>query len=122
MKTCSKCKTEKDLSDFYHQSDRKSRTTYCKECFNKYCVERWITKKKQAIEYKGGSCINCGYDQYYGALHFHHIDPKEKDHNWTKLRSTSWDKIVKELDKCVLLCANCHAEEHALVYATGPGC
>lgn len=77
-------------------------------------VQRWIRIKKKAIEYLGGKCINCGYNKYYGALHFHHREPYEKDVVWTKLRLRSWDKITHELDKCDCLCANCHAEEHAL--------
>ncbi len=75
-------------------------------------IERWINRKLKAIEYKGGCCQNCGYSKYYGALEFHHVDPKEKELNWTKLRLTSWANIQKELDKCVLLCANCHREVH----------
>lgn len=75
-------------------------------------IERWIKIKKKAIEYKGGCCQRCGYNQYYGSLQFHHINPLEKDVSWTKLRLRSWDKIVSELDKCDLLCANCHAEVH----------
>lgn len=75
-------------------------------------VERWIKIKKKAIEYKGGCCQRCGYNKYYGSLQFHHINPSEKDVSWTKLRLRSWDKIVFELDKCDILCANCHAEVH----------
>ena len=75
-------------------------------------VERWIRIKKKAIEYKGGCCSRCGYDKYYGSLQFHHRNPEEKDVNWTKLRLRSWDKITFELDKCDLLCANCHGEVH----------
>ena len=83
-----------------------------KEDLYKNQVQRWIKRKKKAIEYKGGCCSSCGYDKYYGALHFHHKNPENKDVNWTKLRLRSWDKIVLELDKCELLCANCHAEAH----------
>ena len=75
-------------------------------------VQRWIRIKKKAIDYKGGHCSRCCYDKYYGALQFHHRNPEEKDVNWTKLRLRSWDKITEELDKCDLLCANCHAEVH----------
>ena len=69
--------------------------------------------KKKAIEYKGGKCIICGYDKCEASLCFHHLDPLEKDfgvssHGWTH----SWNKIISELDKCVLVCANCHGEIH----------
>jgi hypothetical protein len=84
----------------------------CKSCFNAYCIQRWIKRKQQAIKYKGGCCQKCGYDKFYGALEFHHLDPSEKDGDWHKLRLKSWDKIKYELDKCILLCANCHREAH----------
>lgn len=112
MKVCPKCKEEKDLSEFYGQKDRKKGTSYCKKCKNKYDTERWIQRKLDAVQLKGGCCQSCGYDKYYGALHFHHLNPNEKDADWTKLRRRSWHKVVEELDKCVLLCANCHAETH----------
>lgn len=113
MKTCTKCKQEKPIKDFYKQSGRKNGSSYCKNCFNDYCIERWIQRKLDAIEYKGGKCVNCGYDKHYAALQFHHTDPLTKEVIWTKLRLRSWKKIKNELDKCVLLCSNCHAIEHS---------
>ncbi len=77
-------------------------------------MARWTKRKLKAIEYKGGKCKLCSYDKYHGALHFHHIDSTLKTGVWTKIRLWSWDKIIKELDNCDLLCANCHAETHAL--------
>jgi len=113
MKTCTKCKETKPLTDYYKQSDRKNGASMCKVCFNAYCIERWRKGKVKAIEYKGGKCIRCGYGEHPAALQFHHTDPSTKDTNWTKLRLRSWDKIKRELDKCVLLCANCHSIEHS---------
>ncbi len=78
-------------------------------------IKRWIDRKHKAISYLGGRCSSCGYDKFYGALEFHHKNPLEKDHEWGKLRLKSWDKVLAELDKCVLLCANCHREEHHLI-------
>lgn len=65
------------------------------------------------MEYKGGKCQKCGYDKCENALTFHHLNPQEKDFNIAKKYNVSWSKLKNELDKCVLLCANCHAEEHA---------
>lgn len=76
-------------------------------------IFRWRATKKKAIAYKGERCCRCGYDEHPAALQFHHLDPKEKDVSWTKLRLRSWEKIQKELDKCILLCSNCHAIEHS---------
>ncbi len=69
--------------------------------------------KLKSIEYKGGSCINCGYDKCPAAMVFHHLDPEKKDFAIAGNGiSRSFEKIKLELDKCVLLCANCHAETH----------
>lgn len=76
-------------------------------------VKRRRKVKEMAIEYKGGCCSCCGYDKYNGALEFHHIDPKEKDFSLgAKGHCTAWEKVKKELDKCILVCANCHREIH----------
>jgi 5-methylcytosine-specific restriction endonuclease McrA len=67
--------------------------------------------KQMSIEYKGGKCQVCGYCKYQGALELHHLDPSTKgfgigDKGYTR----SWEKVKTELDKCILLCANCHRE------------
>jgi hypothetical protein len=69
--------------------------------------------KKQAVEYKGNKCSNCNYDKCVDALEFHHVDQSQKDFNIGHLKFYKWCKrITDELDKCVLLCANCHREKH----------
>ena len=88
--------------------------TLCKSCNNirgsKYVVQR----KLDCIKYKGGKCSICGYNKYYGALEFHHLDPNEKEFGvGEKGYTRSWEKVKQELDKCVLLCSNCHKEVHA---------
>ena len=67
-----------------------------------------------AVEYKGGRCSICGYDRCLEALEFHHLDPSHKDFGISdKGYTRSWEKVKKELDQCVILCANCHREVHA---------
>ena len=67
-----------------------------------------------AVEYKGGKCINCGYKKDIAALDFHHVDETKKDFGLSQRGLTrSWDRIKKELDKCILVCANCHREIHS---------
>lgn len=67
----------------------------------------------QAIEYGGGECQLCGYKKCHRALSFHHKDPSKKDFGLSAAGLTrSWEKTVKELDKCILVCANCHMEIH----------
>ena len=69
--------------------------------------------RQMAVEYKGGKCIKCGYSKCQRALSFHHVNPKEKDFDLSSKGLTrSWERIKKEIDKCVLLCANCHMEVH----------
>ena len=70
--------------------------------------------KKKAVELKGGKCENCGYDRYIGALEFHHLDPTKKELTISKTR-ISFENLLKELEKCLLLCSNCHREEHARI-------
>ena len=85
-----------------------------KDLFNSYCVKRWQKRKSDAIEYKGGKCYNCGYDKCDAALEFHHTDPSKKEASWNKMRLWGEQRLKDELDKCVLLCANCHREAHWL--------
>lgn len=68
--------------------------------------------KLQAIEYKGGKCSRCGYDKSVAALEFHHLDPKQKERGIGNGRTISWDRVKAEIEKCVLVCANCHREIH----------
>lgn len=86
--------------------------TICKLCDNKRAVDRSRDNKLKAIEYKGGCCKQCGYNKNPAALSFHHVNPAEKDPNFAKMKFWSFENIKKELDKCVLVCMNCHAEIH----------
>ena len=70
--------------------------------------------RSTACEYKGGKCSLCGYDRCQEALDFHHKDPSKKSFGLSARGLTrSWDKIKEEIDKCILICANCHREIHA---------
>ncbi len=83
-----------------------------KEHMRSYVAARVLSLKLRAIAYKGGKCQICGYEKCPAALEFHHRDPNEKDYDWNKMRRRAWDDIIKELDKCDMLCANCHRERH----------
>ncbi len=69
--------------------------------------------KLKAIEYLGNACWECLYDKCKGALIFHHIDPSTKEFGISDGRTRRWETLVKELDKCALLCNRCHEEVHA---------
>ena len=68
--------------------------------------------KRQAIYSMGGCCQICSYDRHVGALEFHHINPDEKEFHFNNVRLMN-EKVKKELQSCILLCANCHREVHA---------
>ena len=62
----------------------------------------------------GGKCVFCGYSRDLQALDFHHVDEKSKKFGLSERGLTrSWEKISAELDKCILVCANCHREIHS---------
>lgn len=115
-KICSICEVLLTDKNSYHKTKDKLHS-YCKKCFNSFCRDRWIKIKKWCMELKGGKCIKCGYNKYYGALEFHHVEKKDKEFNFKKFRSLKKEKLLKELNKCILLCSNCHKEEHASLYS-----
>jgi len=88
------------------------RASYLKQAVQK----RRKALRLKAIEYKGGKCIFCGYNRYAGTLDFHHVNESSKEFGLSEKGITrSWDKIQKELDKCILVCANCHRELHGKI-------
>lgn len=113
MKVCSICKKEKNEEEFYIKIKKTGqRQSHCKSCHNIYCIERWKQRKLDAIKYLGGKCVRCGYNKHYSALEFHHKDHTEKEFEWNKMRLLAEEKMKKELDKCELVCSNCHKEIH----------
>jgi 5-methylcytosine-specific restriction endonuclease McrA len=75
--------------------------------------ERRVKHKLKAIEYLGGKCAHCGIvSEHRGIYDFHHIDSSEKEADPGSLMHYSWERIKKELDRCILLCSNCHRIEH----------
>ena len=111
LKLCPKCNTSKPKSEFYKS---KKSSSYCKSCIVKSNLERQRNTKSLAVEYKGGKCSICGYSKSMAALEFHHINPNEKDKDYFNMRGGLSPNLKTELDKCVLLCANCHREIHHL--------
>jgi hypothetical protein len=70
-------------------------------------------KKTALIEYKGGKCVVCNYNSCQQALQFHHKDPNEKEFAVANSGTLDIKKLKAEVDKCLLVCANCHVEIHA---------
>jgi transposase len=86
----------------------------CARCRGE-AVSRWRRRSKlRLIEAAGGSCILCGYHEHPGALHFHHLEPSQKRYTLSRAGHTrKFAEALEEAKKCVLLCANCHAEVEA---------
>ena len=109
---CKECGIEKEVSEYY-SSNGKTRKV-CKKCVRKaqnekyHCHQKWLNDFKQTHP-----CVKCGCDKFY-LIDFHHINPKEKDYSISDNPNASIETILKELEKCVSLCANCHREFHYL--------
>ena len=89
----------------------------------RYLIEAVKKRRKKlkelAVKYKGGKCCICGYNKCLEALEFHHLG--NKDFGFSSRGITrSWNKLKKELDKCILVCANCHRELHAGIIKLQP--
>ncbi len=110
---CCGCKQQLPIENFYLRRSGNNRPqSLCKICNNKRSKERSSSFKKWAVDYKGGKCIKCMYDKCLDAFDFHHRNPEEKDIDVAKIKLWSKERAIKELDKCDLVCRNCHAEIH----------
>jgi hypothetical protein len=87
----------------------------CLKCSGNTTKYRRLKIRKELIEYAGGKCCRCGYSKYSEVLEFHHKVASEKLFNicGTNVLKYSKNILQKEVDKCDLLCANCHRETHA---------
>ncbi len=116
-KKCYKCKEVKPIVGFYKvkkKSGVMTDSSWCKECNTKEVVKRNKNTKSLLVRLRGGSCQICKFCEYDGALEFHHIDPEKKDDRVSKLIRLKISKdIVDEINKCALLCSNCHKMVHA---------
>lgn len=131
-KTCGRCKKLKlcKWSTNFTQTGAPEYRSLCDECWNErgrerakknrdkltaQKLDRSLKRKEQCIEYMGGSCSECGYSKCTKALTFHHLDPLTKSFSISEKIDAPWNQVAKELDKCVLLCFNCHMEQHCVL-------
>ena len=70
-------------------------------------------RKQRLVDLKGGKCELCGYSRCLRALTFHHLNPATKRFNVAGSLARSWDSLVEEIARCVLVCENCHREVEA---------
>lgn len=112
MRKCPRCDQTKPLSEFYSCRGKPGTSVYCKPCTIEQTIKRQQENKRRCIEYKGGKCVKCGYDKCQAALKFHHLDPAKKDFAIAGNHLKSFENLKAELDKCILICSNCHQELH----------
>lgn len=86
--------------------------TYRRQRHAEQAKARGRLRKLKAVDYLGGRCNDCGKDYHPAIFEFHHDNPKEKDFHPAQALQMSWENFKRELDKCTLLCANCHRLRH----------
>lgn len=112
IKRCAKCKTPQAHSEFYSRG--KGVQSWCKTCVKNNSAQRARELKLAAIDHLGGVCKDCRQMPHPAAMTFHHLDPAKKDFSISHARYRKGIEDVRsELEKCVLLCMNCHAIRHA---------
>lgn len=125
MKMCSRCNKEKELSEFRKNAKASDGLQkWCTPCFAEYERVRYQSgdrarkeaNKARTIESNRNSlwdylsthpCVDCGNSDPR-VLEFDHRDELTKSHNVTELWNYSWKRIMEEIDKCDVRCANCH--------------
>lgn len=110
-KQCPKCSKIKELKEFVKRPNGNV-YSYCKKCSNENTYSILKKHKLTLIQEFGGKCCKCGYNKNTSALEFHHTNPEHKDFNISNTKTTNINKLRKEVEKCILVCANCHREIH----------
>lgn len=115
MKQCSDCKEYKNESEFYYKDKEHTKlNSKCKSCSNARMTQLRKERYAKVQEYKSSlGCKICGEKRYWVLdLHHRNSDEKEKAIADMLRKNVSWEKILKELEKCDVLCANCHRDYH----------
>jgi hypothetical protein len=107
---CKECANDRAKK---HRLKRRKDVNYIAE-FNNKVLENGRENKRKAIEYLGGKCADCGGIFPPCVYDFHHLDIAEKEYNPSALLngSRNFEKAKAELNKCILLCSNCHRTRH----------
>lgn len=116
-KTCIRCHKTKPIEKFpvaAIKNDKKYRRRYCNSCYVKSKVNRRIKICEWLLAYKKQlKCISCGNNDHR-VLEFHHKDSETKEINISDAARCAWSikRIMKEIEKCSVMCANCHRIHH----------
>lgn len=109
MKVCKK----HGLTEYVYTSENRYR---CKKCMSDCVNEKRRRLKRELVEYKGGKCEICGYNDCIAALGFHHLNTNEKDFAIGNGNIKSLERLKKEADKCILVCNRCPEEIHYKIW------
>ena len=132
-KVCSKCKRELEVSNFRWKNKSKGLLhSQCKDCQKAQEKIHYQESKERQESVRSTAefqkernillvekarqcgCKKCGETRFY-VLDFHHRDPSQKEYTINRMiKSASFDKLLQEIEKCDVLCANCHREFHYL--------
>lgn len=127
MKQCLKCKETKPLSLFFKRKAAKDGYHYyCKSCANIACkqvrtADQWVVKWREIRKKRRERlneikrqfvCLVCK-ESAVECLDFHHLDGTTREASVSNLVYSSLESILEEIDKCVVLCSNCHRKHHA---------
>jgi len=103
---CGKC-GETDPSKFYGRKGN-----ICGKCHNQYTIAKGRDLKQRVRDLLGRKCATCGYDRFQVALDIHHTNRSQKSPNFRTMRGWAWERVVEEVETCILLYRNCHAAYH----------
>lgn len=137
MKICSRCNEEKELTAFYRAATMKDGyQPCCKTCAD---IQTKNSRSKKLDHYRGlqqkykkirqtallelkrkETCVVCGEDEPV-CLDFHHVDPTTKLFDVSDIKGYGLQKINEEINKCVVICANCHRKLHANILTISSG-
>ncbi len=126
QKTCSKCKISKDVEEFnFRYKARNVRHGYCRECGKILTRSHYKRNKRQYLdknlrsvqkrqkftrEMKNCPCADCGVIYPYYVMDFDHREEKTKNFLVSQTAQMSISALKREIDKCDVVCANCHRE------------
>lgn len=129
-KICIKCDDKKEIEEFpFRNKEKNIRHSICKECWKEIRKKSYNKNKKTTLdrnkrnkkksrvwynEFKSNLKCNRCPENHPACLEFHHVDPTKKEFTISILIGTTYSikKIIKEIEKCEILCANCHRKHH----------
>lgn len=111
-KKCPLCEKELPNTGKFFAKKGKWLQSYCRKCQIISDIKRQAQKKRDLVKIMGGCCVLCKYNNHFGSLDFHHLDPSEKEFGIGHSKNLSLKKLIEEAKKCILVCKNCHHEIH----------